>query len=58
MINPRLQDREILIAAIKEQLALADEQKNPEIRKGFVLEATRLGLRLLDLQKELGFEDD
>ncbi len=59
MNDPRLHDREILIAAMKELLALAEENKNDlDVRRSFVLEATRLGMRLLTLQKELGFDDD
>lgn len=56
-MDPLLSDREILIAAIKEQLGLAEEAgDNIPKRKAIIMEATRLGLRLLEVQKKLGDE--
>jgi len=58
-LDPLLNDREILIAAIKEQLGLAEEAGDNVVRrKGFVMEATRLGIRLLEVQKKLGDDFD
>lgn len=54
-LDPLLSDREILIAAIREQLGLAEEAGDDvERRRGFVKEGTRLALRLLEVQKKLG----
>ena len=58
-MDPLLSDREILIAAIKEQLGLAEEAgDNIPKRKAIIMEATRLGLRLLEVQKKLGDDLD
>jgi hypothetical protein len=58
-LDPLLSDREILIAAIKEQLGLAEEAgDNIPKRKAIIMEATRLGLRLLEVQKKLGDDFD
>jgi hypothetical protein len=58
-LDPLLSDREILIAAIKEQLGLAEEAgDNIPKRKAIIMEATRLGLRLLEVQKKLGDDLD
>ena len=49
-----LHNREILIAAVKELLGLAEEcGDNVVKRKPFIMEATRLSLRLLDVQKKI-----
>lgn len=53
MTDPRLHDREILIRAMREILALAEEQPIVADRKPLIMEATRLGVRLLNLQKEI-----
>ena len=53
-MEPLLSNREILIAAIKEQLGLAEEAGDDiPRRKAIVMEATRLGVRLVELQKKL-----
>ena len=58
-MDPLLSDREILIVAIREQLGLAEEAgDNIPIRKAIIMEATRLGLRLLEVQKKLGDDFD
>jgi hypothetical protein len=57
MTDSRLHDREILISAMREILALAEEQPNVVLRKPLILEATRLGVRLLNLQKEIADYD-
>lgn len=53
-----LHNREILIAAIRELLGLAEEYGNDVMRrKTFIMEATRLSLRLLDVQKQIEDHD-
>lgn len=49
-----LADREILVAGIKELLGLADEYgADLKRRREFIAEATRLGVRLVEVQKKL-----
>jgi hypothetical protein len=56
-LDPLVSDREILIAAIREQLGLAEEAGDDiPRRKAIIMEATRLGVRLVEVQKRL--EDD
>lgn len=45
--------REILIAAMKEVLEMADTIRDPEVRRPYVMEATRISLRLVEIQKEI-----
>lgn len=53
-MDPLLSNREILIAAIREQLGLAEEAGDDIVRrKAIIMEATRLGVRLVELQKRL-----
>lgn len=52
-----LHNRAILLAAMKEVLGLADCYDDPMKRKPYVLEATRLGLRLLEVQKKIEDND-
>lgn len=56
-MHPLQHDRQILLAAIKEQLGLAETFENVDIRRVYVLEATRLGLRLMAVQEQIESED-
>ena len=48
--------RDILISAIREVLGLAETITNPadlEVRRSYVREASRIAVRLLEVQKEI-----
>lgn len=48
-----LRVRSILVAALQEVLGVAATIKDPILRRPYVLEATRLGVRLLEVQKQI-----
>lgn len=53
-LHPLQHNREILLAAMRELLGLADDpQYELPKREAWAYEATRLGLRLLALQKRI-----
>lgn len=57
-MDPLLHNRAILLAGMRELLDLADAYgSNLVMRQYFVMEATRLGLRLLAVQKEIEDRD-
>lgn len=57
-MHPLQHTRLVLLAAIRELLGLAEEHKHDAARhEGFVLEATRLTLRLRKVQTEIEDHD-
>jgi hypothetical protein len=64
-LHPLLSDRAVLVAAIDDLLALAREYGaltpystvNDRLRDKYLLEAARLGMRLLKVQQEIESDD-
>lgn len=57
-MHPLQHTRNVLLAAIRELLGLAEEHKADAARhEGFVLEATRLTLRLVKVQNQIEEHD-